>query len=271
MNGNLPPERVPAHVLAWSETEMERRAGETDAEKRPVLALWRPKGLSVAIGVGQSAERDVDPEAIRRDGAALLRRASGGGAVVLCEGVLCWEAWADVEALRRAPGPANDGGIRAAYAALSLPVMTALRALGIDAFHAGVCDIAANASTGGGGGPPRKLAGTAQLRRRRGVLVHGSLLVHADLALLPRYLPAPAVAPEYRAGREHGAFCATVRSLAPHIPDTDTMRAVAAAAEDAAAALGWELRAPPEELPPEAEHIVRGKYLSPDWNWRKIR
>ncbi len=242
-------------ALAWSETVLDRAAG-------PAIALWRPKGVAVAIGVGQSSGRDILPEAIRRDGAALVRRASGGGSVVLCEGVLCWEAWADCGHVKRLGG---DGGIRAAYAVLSLPVVEGLSALGVEAFRAGVCDIAASVD-----GTPRKLAGTAQLRRRNRALVHGSLLVDADLALLGRYLPNPESAPEYRAGRGHSAFCANVADLLPAaVPDS--LSAVAAAVAGSAASLGWDILIPPEALPPEAETLARGKYRNEAWNWNKDR
>ncbi len=255
-------------MLAWSETRLPfAPAG------RPAFALWRPKGCSVAIGVSQSSERDIVPEAIRADGIALVRRPSGGGAVVLCDGVLCWEAWADVEDVKRFASGADSGtgsdggGIRAAYAALSAPAIHGLRALGIDAFQAGICDIAVAVKDAGGA--PRKLAGTAQLRRRGKALVHGSLLVCADLALLSRYLPQPAQAPEYRGGRGHDAFCVNAACLLSGV--SGCMSAVVGAIADAAASLGWDILTPPEELPPDAEKLAGEKYLSEDWNWRKIR
>lgn len=237
-------------IMAWSETLFERVP-----PGRPAFALWRPKGAAVAIGVSQSAETDVLPEAIRRDGVALVRRPSGGGSVVLCEGVLCWEAWADQEDI--------GGGIHAAYEALSKPVVQGLRDLGVPASRAGVSDIVvADPATGHAACVRRKLAGTAQLRRRAKVLVHGSLLVNADLALLSRYLPQPAKAPDYRAGRGHGAFCANVGR-----PMAVVGRAIGGAAES----LGWRIMEPPEAMPPEIEDLAQRKYYSPDWNWRKKR
>ncbi len=260
MSNPRPPERDAAGVLAWSEAALDAEGGDS-----PAIALWRPKGVAVAMGVSQSSERDILPEAIRRDGAALVRRASGGGSVVLCDGVLCWEAWAGCASIRRIDGCHGDGGIRAAYRALSLPVVRGLSLLGVAAFQAGVCDIAADV-----GGAPRKLAGTAQLRRRDRALVHGSLLVNADLALLARYLPEPENAPEYRAGRGHGAFCANVAGLLPAaVPDS--LSAVAAAIAGTALSLGWDVRVPPDELPPEAERLLREKYRNEGWNWNRDR
>lgn len=256
--------RSAAEILAWSEARLARIP-----EGRPAICLWRPKELTVAIGVSQSSERDIVPETVKRDGAALVRRASGGGSVVLCEGVLCWEAWADVADVKRINADGSgDGGIRAAYATLSLPVVNALRALGVEAVQAGICDIAVGGGENGEGAH-RKVAGTAQLRRRNKALVHGSLLVNADRTLLPRYLPQPEVAPEYRAGRGHDVFCANISTLVPGEPDI--MGAVAARIREAAAALGWNVTTPPDELPEDAKKLLREKYLSPDWNWKKVR
>ena len=253
----LPPESVPGVLLAWSETHLEQTLAGA-----PAIALWRPRGTAVAIGVSQSSEYDTVPETIRRDGVSLVRRPSGGGSVVLCAGVLCWEAWADLEDVKRLSG--GDNGIRPAYAVLSMPAVNGLRALGVDAFQAGISDIAVNVDN-----TLRKLAGTAQLRRRNKTLVHGSLLVNADLSLLGRYLPNPDKAPDYRAGREHDTFCANVSSLLSDA--SDAMATVSGQIRKEALSLGWEVLLPPAEMPPDVEKLAREKYLAPGWNWEKIR
>ncbi|MCC8116632.1 MAG: hypothetical protein LIP18_05695, partial [Planctomycetes bacterium] len=81
----LPPLLPPQTVLAWSEALLD----ETSPD-RPILALWRPAGKNVAIGISQDPERELEVAALRRDGVGLVRRQSGGGAVLLFPGVLCW-------------------------------------------------------------------------------------------------------------------------------------------------------------------------------------
>lgn len=258
-----PALRKPSAALAWSEARIDDP--ETPG---PAIALWLPEGVTVAIGIGQKPEAELEIDAMRRDGVGLVRRQSGGGAVLLYPGTLCWEAWADAGAIGRLTG--EGAGIRPAYAALSLPVVRALKTMGIEAFHAGICDLSAQAE----GWPlPKKLAGTAQLRRRDRVLVHGSLLVAPDLDVLSRYLLFPGEQPDYRQGRAHREFCASVAEmLERNGGDADALIGEAAGAIAAEAeALGWETCAPPAELDAAAAALERGKYCSDAWNWEKIR
>lgn len=260
MRNDRVPELPPGRVLAWSETLLDdpaRTAGP------PAVALWRPAGVTAAIGLGQSPAVELDEDAMRRDGVALVRRQSGGGAVLLYPGVLCWEALASLEAMG---GTACEWSIRRAYAFLTQPVLGALRGMGLDAAQAGICDISL---PGRDGGAARKLAGTAQLRRRNMVLVHGSLLVDPDMAMLPRYLRTPSEEPEYRRGRTHRDFCLSVAEAmgeAEREVDGELPDAVGCAVAGAATALGWEVLKPPVELTGSALTLEEAKYGSDGWN-----
>ena len=251
----------PATALAWSEARVD------EADRRgPALALWLPAGITVAIGIGQRPEVELDVDAMRRDGVALVRRQSGGGAVLLYQGVLCWEAWAGVEEIEKfSPG---GSGIRPSYVALSQPVTRALRGMGVEAFHAGICDVSVQAD---GWPHPRKLAGTAQLRRRDKVLVHGSLLVHPDLDILSKYLRFPSEQPDYRRDRSHRDFCVSVAELSAGPHDAAFMSRMAGAVVGEALAMGWETFTPPAALDAGAATLETEKYLSDQWNWEKIR
>src|SRR4051794_35022284 len=59
------------------------RAGE-------VLRVWEWPRPAVVLGSGCRLAEDVDEEACRRDGVPVLRRASGGGTVLLGPGSLCF-------------------------------------------------------------------------------------------------------------------------------------------------------------------------------------
>lgn len=256
-----PAARHPATALAWSET----RADE--AEKRgPGIALWLPEGVTVAIGIGQRPEAELEIETARRDGVGLIRRQSGGGAVLLYPGVLCWEAWAGVEEIEKITQAGS--GIRPSYVALSRPVVRALCGMGIAAFHAGICDISVKLDDWP---HPRKLAGTAQLRRRDKVLVHGSLLVNPVLDILSRYLRFPSEQPDYRQNRSHRDFCVSVGELLPDSRDASFMRRVAGAIAAEALTEGWEIFTPPAILDAAARALETAKYLSDKWNWEKFR
>ncbi|MCC8190891.1 MAG: lipoate--protein ligase family protein [Planctomycetes bacterium] len=250
------PELPPAAALAWSEARLEAHGGDV-----PVIALWRPAGVTVALGLAQRPDRECDVDALLRDGVGLVRRQSGGGAVLLYSGVLCWEAFASEDCLRAGGG---DAGIRPAYRFLSQPVVAGLRALGIAVVSAGTCDL----SVVGDDRRLRKVAGTAQLRRRGSVLVHGSLLVDADLDRLARYLAFPSEQPEYRADRSHGEFCTTV-AAAGGLPAA--MAAVTAAIHTAAREMHWSVTAPSGLALPEARRFFLEKYAHRRWNWERDR
>lgn len=261
------PKRVrafqPAHALAWSET-----LADGEALSAPTLALWLPEGLTVAVGLAQKPERELDVEACRRDGVGLVRRHSGGGAVLLYPGVLCWEAVAPLETLVNEDGKPAD--IRQCYTLLCAPVVKGLAGLGVRVFQAGVSDLSVLLKADGS---TRKIAGTAQLRRRRNVLVHGSLLVDADISQIGRYLAFPSAQPEYRRDRSHADFCVAVSEVASENAGAAgrLIDAVAASIAEAAAGSGWSVVELPETLAPEAEARRRDKYMRDDWNWRKTR
>ncbi|MCD8351222.1 MAG: hypothetical protein LUC93_11500 [Planctomycetaceae bacterium] len=253
-----PAAREPARVLAWSEARVDEPGDGVS------IALWLPQGVTVAVGLAQVPAVEADVEAMRDENVGLVRRQSGGGAVLLYPGVLCWEAWADLaEIEQRQEG---GSGIRQSYAVLSKPVVMGLASLGIQAFHAGICDISVTTDKG-----VRKLAGTAQLRRRERALVHGSLLVTADVTTLSRYLRFPSEQPDYRQGRDHADFCTTVAAMAPDGCGPNFMRTVAGAIVSAALAEGWKTCTPPEALDEAASVHYQSKYGQRAWNWDKVR
>ena len=254
--------REPAEALAWSETRLERI--EPDA---PVIALWLPRGLTVAVGISQLPERETYVDALRRDAVTLMRRQSGGGAVLLHPGVLCWESLADIRDIERFGG--KGSGIRESYAVLCRPVIDALRQIGVEAFQAGICDISVR--LGDDSRDVRKLAGTAQLRRRDKVLVHGSLLVSPDMALLERYLRFPSEEPNYRRGRSHSEFCLGVDQAANIADAGICMRLVVEALHRTAHAEGWRLETPAALAGDTTYAAAYAKYSSPQWNLEKKR
>lgn len=268
---SLPPPSpllTPASALAWSEAAVDGWTGQ----RGPCIGLWRPRGVTVAIGIGQTPEVEADAGAMRRDGVSLLRRQSGGGAVLLYDGVLCWEAWAGFEELEKRQ---HDGsGIRQTYRALCRPVIEGLSSVGLNVFHAGICDI----SYRDGNASPQKIAGSAQLRRRDRALVHGSLLVCPDLELLEKYLRQPSDQPEYRQNRTHEEFCTSVaRLLEWRGGGEELIGMVAQKIAGAARNDGWQICAVGSEAPGDgkikerADTLEQEKYCLHEWNWEKKR
>lgn len=169
-----------------------------------VLRLWELPTPAVVVGAGGSVAIDVDAAACAADGVPVLRRASGGGTVVLGPGCLCV---AVVLRLDHAPG-LDLIGPSARW--VMGRVAAALRPVAPDAAVEGISDLAVNG---------RKFSGSAQQRKRRHFLHHSTLLGRDfDLSLVPCYLRPPERQPAYRADRPHGEFVTALPA------DTATLR-----------------------------------------------
>ena len=140
----------------------------------PVLILWRTRP-AVVIGRFQRADWEVDAAACAARGVRVWRRFTGGGAVHLDPGTLC------IGVAVPASHPDAALGVPDLYAPLLDRIASACRALGVDATR----DERAVRVAG------RKVTGVAAHRGRRGSLVHGTLLVDADLDGLVACLAGP--------------------------------------------------------------------------------
>jgi lipoate-protein ligase A len=160
-----------------------------------VLRLWEWPHYAAVLGAGCVLADDVDEDACRADGVPVLRRASGGGTVLLGPGCLCYSL---VLAYERGPALRE---ITPSYVYILNRLREALAGLLPDIEQAGTSDLAAAGL---------KFSGNAQQRRRNHLLHHGTLLYDFDLLRIGRYLRMPARRPEYRGQREHEAF---VRNL----------------------------------------------------------
>jgi lipoate-protein ligase A len=155
----------------------------------PTLRLygWRPAALS--LGRFQRAEGSRDATFLRENGIDLVRRPTGGSAV-LHE---FERTYAVTAQLRSAPFP---GSVLETYRRVAGALCAALRRLGVDAEpHApgepgtrrsqdAACFGTPSAHEISVGG--RKLVGSAQLRRRGAFLQHGSILLRSDPERLAR-------------------------------------------------------------------------------------
>src|SRR5262245_13184923 len=107
-----------------------------DGRGGEVLHFWEWPSPAVVLGAGCRLADDVDEAACRADGVPVLRRASGGGTVLLGPGCLCYSL---VLAYARA---AELRDITASYGYILGRVAAALRGLLPDAGHAGTSDLA---------------------------------------------------------------------------------------------------------------------------------
>lgn len=136
------------------------RVGE--GRRRPTLRIWEWDESAVVIGSFQSYRNEVDPEGAATHGFDVVRRISGGGAMLMAAGqIITYSLYV--------PASLVAGMTFAdSYAFLDDWVLQALRSLGIDAIYQPLNDIAS---------PTGKIGGAAQKR-----LANGGVLHHATLS-----------------------------------------------------------------------------------------
>lgn len=133
-----------------------------DGRRRPTLRIWEWDESAVVIGSFQSLRNEVDPEGAARHGFDVVRRISGGGAMMMAAGqIITYSLYV--------PASLVSGMTFAdSYAFLDEWALQALRSLGIDATYQPLNDIAS---------PTGKIGGAAQKR-----LANGGVLHHATLS-----------------------------------------------------------------------------------------
>ncbi|MBC7223673.1 MAG: lipoate--protein ligase family protein [Anaerolineae bacterium] len=149
---------------------------------------WEPPCLS--LGYAQSPEQEVDLARCREDGVHWVRRPTGGRAILHADEVTYSLAL-----------PREDsrvqGDVVESYRRLSEGLLEGFRLLGLDVIQA-----TPQAPPGREGSPAcfdrpshyeilcqgRKLVGSAQVRRRGGVLQHGAVPLRGDVTRIVRYL-----------------------------------------------------------------------------------
>jgi len=227
----------PAQGLAWDEALVRAPVD------RPTLLVWRA-GPAVVIGRFQRADWEVDAAACAARGVRVWRRFTGGGAVYLDPGTLC------AGIVVPAGHPDAALGVPDLYGPFLDRIAAACRSLGVDASR--------DERTVRVGS--RKVTGVAAHRGRRATLVHGTLLVEADLEALAACLAGP------RGGSLDGR-----PRPADSRPDTVANVGVAMAAARAAVARAFAGADAAEERPSARERelageLRRARYSDPDWH-----
>jgi lipoate-protein ligase A len=171
---------------------------EAEAADRPMetLRLWEPAQTIVVVGRSSRVCDEVHIDVCRQQGVPVLRRSSGGAAIVTGPGclmyalVLSYQARPALRAIDRAHRFVLD------------TIATALRPLATGVACRGISDLAVG---------NLKFSGNSVRCKQNCLLYHGTLLYDFPLELVDRYLAMPARQPDYRGGRPHPAFVANLR------------------------------------------------------------
>jgi lipoate-protein ligase A len=225
-----------AENLALDEALLE----EAEAAARPTetLRLWESPQPIVVVGRSSRVDAEVHLDACRALGIPVLRRPSGGAAVVAGPGclmyalVLSYRLWSHL----RLPSAAHRYLLDRLAAALA-PLAPGVRCCGTSDLALGEW----------------KFSGNSARCRRDHLLYHGTLLYDFPLPLIGRCLAMPPRMPDYRAGRPHDGFVTNLPLGA------ETIRQALLAA--------WEARQRRDHWPQElTARLVAEKYSQPEWN-----
>lgn len=179
---------LPAESLAADEAHLQKVNVEPS---RALLRIWESPAWTVVVGRSNVIETEVDVAACAADCVPILRRCSGGGAVVIGPGCLCFTLVL----------PIQDEHRRAGVAAVTADIMRRLAmALSTATDVLEVCGISDLVWRG------RKVSGNSQRWLRQALLHHGTVLYDFDVPRVGRYLRSPSRQPDYRNDRAHAEF-----------------------------------------------------------------
>ncbi len=219
-------------------------------ESPPTLRLYGWTPSAVSVGYFQEVAEEVDLEFCRRRGVEVVRRLTGGGAVIHTSGELTYSFTA------KEGDPSIPPDIQESYEVICTPIVEAVKSLGAEARFRPVNDI----EVGG-----RKVSGSAQTRRFGAVLQHGTLLLDLD----PSYLATLRIRAEKlkdKGVKDVGGRVTTLKALLGR--RVDHQEAAGAVIRGFASFWGLETGEFSERELELAEELT-GKYRSPEWLFRR--
>ncbi len=216
-------------------------AAEAGQLSDEVLRLWEPTSPAVIVGRSSQVAAEVDLDACRAASVPVLRRASGGAAIVTGPGCLMYGVvlrYAGREHLRLLDEVHRH--VLSAVAAALGEVVAGVKQLGTSDLALG----------------RQKFSGNSVRCKRDHLLYHGTLLYEFDLTLIERLLKMPPRQPDYRRGRPHGEFVANLG-----VPAHVLRRILAKGFAAQRPLIDW-----PREL---TEQLVAQRYSQDAWNLQR--
>jgi lipoate-protein ligase A len=226
---------TPAKNLALDEALIDR--AEANEYHPEVLRLWEPKDPFVVIGRSSSYAREVNVDYCRQHNIPVLRRVTGGAAIVTGPGCLMYGVLLDY---RRRP---ELRMLDQAHQFVMQKMADAIRCVGVEVDIEGICDLTID---------HRKVSGNSLRCKRNWMLYHGTMICDFDRSLIGKCLDWPKRIPDYRVGRTHDDFVGRIPV------DSDRLAAAIAqtwAAEETLAS--W-----PKTL---TERLANEKYETQQW------
>lgn len=216
---------------------------ERGAGPNAILRLWEPVAPCVVVGRSSRVQEEVRVAACARHQIPILRRCSGGAAIVTGPGCLMYAVilpYARYPQLR-----VLEQAHRYVLGIMSQAISQALDPVE-RVVLCGTSDLAIG---------ERKFSGNSLRCKRDHLLYHGTILYDFPLDLIAQCLGTPPRQPAYRAQRDHAAFVTNINA------DGAALRARVADA--------WQADRRCETWPREVvAALVAGRYSQDSWNLR---
>ena len=179
----------PASNLACDEALLE--LFEMEHLDDGLLRLWQPENYFVVLGHSNRLSTEANVPACVAAGIPVLRRVSGGGAVLQGPGCLNYSIFLDSQVH-------DVRNIETGFRYVLERHRQLISELACEEVRiAGTSDLTVAG---------RKFSGNAQYRKSRYVLVHGTFLLELDLSVIDGCLHLPTKQPGYRRNRPHLDF-----------------------------------------------------------------
>jgi lipoate-protein ligase A len=213
-------------------------AAEQSGQPGEVLRLWEPVAPLVVIGRSSQWKAEVHVEVCRRHGIPILRRSSGGAAIVAAPGCLMYGVVLSYEL---------HPELRMIDVAHQFVLSRLAKA--ISRLVEGVkCQGTSDLAVGG-----RKFSGNSMRAKRGHLLYHGTLLYDMPLELVGQCLALPPRQPDYRQGRGHQDFVINLPATAAQLRQ--------------ALIEAWQAHEPLSDWPRQLTHeLLESRYLRREWN-----
>jgi lipoate-protein ligase A len=238
-----------AENLALDEALLE--AAEAAGRPLETLRFWEATEPAVVVGRSSRLKEEVFLDVCEAQGAAVLRRPSGGAAIVAGPGCLMYAVVLSYEKRPQLRALEN------AHKFVLATIVSALATLRPGVRCAGTSDLAIGEKTCSDAceinGNIKKFSGNSARCHRTHFLYHGTLLYAFPLDQIHQFLRHPPRTPDYREGRDHSGFVTNL-----NVPADAIRQAMSQA---------WDATEPYEDWPRELmNRLVKEKYSQAAWN-----
>jgi len=159
------------------------------------MLVWQPDKIVIVLGQSNTPERSLIIENVEADNITVLKRPTGGEAVVLTPGM----AAITVAREFREMTASKDF-----FRVINGMILDVLADLGVKNYGTqGISDITLGS---------RKILGSSMHRRERRLVYHAVLNICEDPEVFERYLKHPVREPDYRQKRKHSEFVTSLHN-----------------------------------------------------------